>query len=116
MNKSHLAMLGVLLCAGGCATAPSVVVPSCERPAWLDGKFDPVAPGFTVTLAEGVPDKGAAAEDIARKFALEIDDQYQTAIEGFAIRTATPDVIAALRCDARVLGVSFNEHIRMRER
>ena len=116
MNKAHFAMLSVLICASGCSTAPAVVVPSCDRPAWLDGKFDPVAPGFTVTLADNVADKAAAAQDLARKFSLELDDQYQTAIEGFAIRTAMPDVVAALRCDPRVLGVSFNEHIRMRER
>ena len=116
MNKAHLALLGLLLHASGCSTAPPVIVPSCDRPAWLDGKFDPIAPGFTVTLAPDVTDKAATAEDIARKFSLELDEQYQTAIEGFAIRTATPEVIAALRCDPRVLGLSFNEHIRMRER
>lgn len=116
MNRPRLAVLGLLVCAGGCSTAPGVVAPSCDRPAWLDGKFDSVAPGFTVTLAADVTDRAAAAEDLARKFSLELDDQYQTAIEGFAIRTAAPDVVAALRCDPRVLGVSFNEHIRMRER
>lgn len=107
---------GILACVSGCSAAPSAVVPSCDRPAWLDGKFDPIAPGFTVTLTDEVPDKASAAQDLARQFSLELDDQYQTAIEGFAIRAATPDVIAALRCDPRVLGVSFNEHIRMRER
>ena len=107
---------GILACASGCSTAPAVVVPSCDRPAWLDGKFDPIAPGFTVTLTDAVSDKAAAAQDLARQFSLELDDQYQTAIEGFAIRAATPDVVAALRCDPRVLGVSFNEHIRMRAR
>ena len=116
MNKAHLALLALVILASGCSTAPPVVVPSCDRPAWLDGKFDPIASGFTVTLAADVADKAATAEDIARTFSLELDDQYQTAIEGFAIRTATPEVIAALRCDPRVLGVSFNEHIRMRER
>ena len=59
--------------------------------------------GFTVTLADTVPDRATAAQDIARKFSIELDDQYQTAIEGFAIRTAPPDVIAALRCDPRML-------------
>lgn len=116
MHRAHLAMLGVLVCTSGCSTAPPVVVPSCDRPAWLDGKFDASAPGLTVTLADDVTDRAAAAADLARTFSLELDDQYQTAIEGFAIRAATPDVIAALRCDPRVLGVSFIEHIRMRER
>jgi hypothetical protein len=112
----RFALLGLLACASACSTSPAIVVPSCDRPAWLDGKFDPIAPGFTITLTEEVTDKASAAQDLARQFSLELDDQYQTAIEGFAIRAATPDVIAALRCDPRVLGVSFNEHIRMRER
>lgn len=112
----RFALLCLAACVSACSTAPPIIAPSCDRPAWIDGKFDPVAPGFTVTLADTVTDKAATAQDLARTFAFELDDQYQTAIEGFAIRATTPATIAALRCDPRVLGVSFNEHIRMRER
>lgn len=115
MNKMQLAITS-LQCLSACSTAPQIIVPSCDRPAWIDGRYDTAAPGFTVTLAEDVDDKQGAAQELARKFGFELDDQYQTAIEGFAIRTTPPATIAELRCDPRVLGVTFNEHIRMREK
>jgi hypothetical protein len=116
MNK-HIGRIAVVLAimvlGNGCAVAPEVLQPSCSKPAWLDGKFDPKAQGYIVTLTDEVNDVASTAQELAQKHGFVLDDTYQSALKGFGVKALTPSVLADLRCDPRILGVSFNEHIRM---
>jgi hypothetical protein len=115
--KKEIAALAValdmMLLGNGCAVAPEVLEPPCAQPAWLDGKFDPGAPGYIVSFTDEVDDVVAVAQDLARKHSFALDGTYQSALKGFGVQVLTPRALADLRCDPRVLGVSFNEHIRI---
>jgi hypothetical protein len=97
----------------GCAAAPEIIPPPCSQPAWLDGSFDPRASGYIVTFVDEVTDVASSAQELAQKYSFTIDNVYQSAIKGFGVKTLTPSALAELRCDRRILGVSFNESIRM---
>jgi hypothetical protein len=116
-KKKEIAALAValamMLLGNGCAVAPEVLAPSCAQPAWLDGKFDPGTPGYVVMFTEEVDDVIAAAQDLARKHSFALDGAYQSAVKGFGVEVLTPRALADVRCDPRVLGVSFNERIRI---
>ena len=109
----RVAVLMLVVLATGCAAAPEVIPPPCSQPGWLDGKFDPTAPGYIVTLADDVSDVVSVTQELARKYSIELDLTYQSAIKGFGVTALSPSALAELRCDPRVLGVSFNERIRM---
>lgn len=106
-------LCSVMALATGCTVAPEVLPPSCTHPAWLDGSFDPRAPGYIVTFTEEVTDIASTAQELARKYSFALDNVYESAIKGFGVTTLTPSALAGLRCDARILGVSFNESIRI---
>jgi hypothetical protein len=111
-----ISVFAIVALATGCAVAPEELQPPCSKPAWLDGKFDPTTPGYIVTFTDEVSDVTSVAQDLANKHSFELDGTYQSAIKGFGVKALTPRALADLRCDPRVLGVSFNERIRMGNR
>ena len=108
-----VAVLAIMVMGNGCAAAPEILQPSCSQPAWLEGEFDPGAPGYIVRFTDEVNDVAAAAQELAQKHSFELDGTYQSALKGFGVKTLTPRALADLRCDPRILGVLFNEHIRL---
>jgi hypothetical protein len=108
-----LFVISIMAGVTGCAVAPQVLPPPCTHPAWLDGSFDPGAPGYIVTFTDEVTDIASTAQELAQKYSFALDNVYESAIRGFGVTTLAPAALAELRCDPRILGVSFNESIRI---
>ena len=84
-----------------------IVPPLCERPAPLLGRFDARSPGYIVDLGDGV-DAALETARLAAKYGFEPRHVYTYVLGGFSAEL-TPTVVAAIRCEATVNSVEFNQ-------
>ena len=87
------------------------VKPACADPAPLTGAFDARAPGYIVVLNDGSA-VDATTDRLAASYHFTTRFRYYSALHGFATLDATPEAIAALRCDAAVRSVEHNGNVR----
>jgi hypothetical protein len=108
-------MLGLLLAlflSVGCdndsspASPNEPIQPACANPVPLSGKYDPRAPGYIVVYHADV---NAAQETtrLAALYAFTPRSVWTSALQGFAA-DLTPEVVAAVRCEATVDYVEYD--------
>ena len=84
-----------------------IVPPPCDSPAPLLGQFDPRASGYIVDLRDGV-DAAQETDRLAARYGFAPRHVYTYVLGGFSA-DLTPAVVAAVRCEASVNNVEFNQ-------
>jgi hypothetical protein len=100
-------VLSGLVLMVGCVNQPTLLVPPCDKPAPLDGEWNPRTPGYIAMYVSGVVDARSLTSDLARKHGFTPESVFG-AVKGFSVRELSPEALAGLRCEPSVLGVSFN--------
>jgi hypothetical protein len=96
----------------GSTNDSETVNPSCEKPAPLEGKYDPAAPGYIVMFNK-VPDATAETVRLASFYGFKIDNFLQT-IYAFSAKLS-PQVVAKLRCDPSIKMIERNLSVHVAE-
>jgi len=91
-----------------CARVDPVVAPSCATPAPLLGQTDCVAPGFIVVFHAQV-DAQVEAPRLASAYGFQLTHLWTAALEGFSAEMS-PQALAAVRCEASVTSVEYNQY------
>lgn len=86
-----------------------LVSPLCENPAALLGQFDPNAPGYIVVFHDDV-DAREETDRLAARYAFEPRAVWEFALRGFWA-DLSPEVVAALRCEASVKYMEYNQGV-----
>lgn len=110
--QAGLIFLAAGIFMGACVAHPVVLSPACDRPAPLDGQWNPKTPGYIVMFSQDVDDARSLTYELARKHGFTPDSTFG-AVKGFAVSQLNPRALAGLRCEPKVRAVSFNEPTRI---
>lgn len=107
MRPLRRAVLLPLLLAAACRALPVAAgdVVACLRPAPLEGRPDPRAPGYVVRYHDGV-DAAAETSRLAQRHGFRPDVVYRT-LPGFAAELSAA-ALAGVRCEASVKRVAHD--------
>lgn len=103
----------VLIFAACCASAaPVVVAPNCGKPAALEGKWHKEAPGYLVAINRSWLPARLRVAVLEWKYNFRADGVYHSGREFFA-SNIQPNSLAALRCDAAIRYIEFNQPAKL---
>jgi hypothetical protein len=100
-------IVALLLPLAAMADDSSVVTPTCEHPARLEGNFDG-SPSIIVMLKADTPDYQAVAVTLSRKYGFKLRWGFRS-MKGFIADLLSPAEIAKLRCEPEVETVSYDQ-------
>jgi hypothetical protein len=106
MLAPFITVMSILACRDAAAPNFDVIAPACADPAPLGGEPDARAPGFIVVFEDNVEAR-PETNRLAEVYGFTPRYIYEFALQGFAA-DLTPDVVAAVRCEATVQSVSHD--------
>jgi hypothetical protein len=101
-----LPLLVVAIASAGCAGAPRIAEPPCDRPAPILGQYDGRAPGYQVKLR----DPKLPAREVLSRYGLE-PRFVGSGGEWASLDLVAPQKIARLRCDRDVESIQFDVYL-----
>lgn len=101
-----LPLLVIAFASAGCAGAPRIAEPPCDRPAPILGQYDGRAPGYQVKLR----DPKLPAREVLSRYGLE-PRFVGSGGEWASLDLVAPQKIARLRCDRDVESIQFDVYL-----